>query len=344
MKIEELVRKNIRDLTPYSSAMDDYQGSVNIKLDANENPFESDLNRYPDPYQKDLKSKISKLKGVSQENLFIGNGSDEIIDLIFRAFCEPNRDRALGFEPSYGMYKVSADINAVRYDTISLNEDFSLSADKLLAAVTENTKVIFVCSPNNPTGNVLNKNELEKVLNQFKGILVIDEAYMDFSNQNSWIKDLYRYPQLIVLQTLSKSYGLAGLRIGIGYCSDEIVQVLNKIKPPYNVNSFSQKAAIKGLENQADYKGQLNLIIKERERLIDFLKAIPDVLAVYPTETNFILVKFKEAKKVYNYLIADGIIVRDRSNMPGCAGCLRISVGTPAENKVIINKLMEYKA
>ena len=344
MRIQDLVRQNIKDLKPYSSARDEYKGESAIQLDANENPFESGLNRYPDPYQTALKRKVSELKGVSPSNLIVGNGSDELIDLIIRAFCEPNIDRIAGLEPSYGMYEVSASINAIAYDKTCLNEDYSFSAQKLLMSVTDKTKVIFLCSPNNPTGNTLKRNEIEQVLNNFSGIVVIDEAYIDFSDKSSWINDLGEYAQLIVLQTLSKSYGLAGLRIGIGICSPEIVQILNKIKPPYNVNTMSQKLAIEGLSNQVKFKSDISQIIESREQLKKDLLSIKGILEVFESDANFLFVKMINAKKVYNYLASNRIVVRDRSNLRGCTDCLRISVGRPEENQVIIQKLKEFES
>lgn len=343
MNIEALVRKNIMALKPYSSARDEFSGEGKIQLDANENPFGNGLNRYPDPYQRKLKQGLAKIKGVSSEQIVLGNGSDELIDLLFRAFCDPGIDSAIGLRPSYGMYQVCAAINNVDYQLVDLNEEFSLSADKILETVNNNTKLIFICSPNNPTGNEFEVAELEKLLSTFKGIVIIDEAYKDFSPSITWSSRLNEFPQLVVLQTLSKAFGLAGIRLGIAICSPEIVAILNKIKPPYNVSQLTQETALEAISKVADVKTQINSILTERKKLEIDLKSLKSVKFIFPSDANFLLVKFENFQAVYEYLLGEGIVVRNRSNEHNCQGCLRISVGTAAENLQLITKLKMYE-
>jgi histidinol-phosphate aminotransferase len=344
MSLDTLVRDNIRNLKPYSSARDEFNGSNCIQLDANESPFASDLNRYPDPYQKELKKVFGELRNIDPSNVIVGNGSDEIIDLIIRAFCEPNQDRILGMEPSYGMYQVSAAINSVSYDTFELNETFNFEADQLIKSLNKNTKIVFLCSPNNPTGNLLDQKEIEKLLEAYNGIVVLDEAYIDFSDSDSWINTLDKHPYLIVIQTLSKSFALASLRVGFGICSSEIISVLNKIKPPYNVNSLSQTQSIQVLSNPKQTESQISVILQERETVIAGLQTLKYVKRVFPSSANFVLVKFENSKAIFSYLIENQIVVRDRSNLTGCENCLRISIGTPNENSTLLKILKAYKS
>lgn len=342
MKIKELVRPNILALKPYSSARDEYSGVDMINLDANENPFDNGLNRYPDPYQRQLKEKIANWKGMSSENLILGNGSDEIIDLIMRAFGEPKQDSVLTFSPTYGMYSVSAEINGLEYISIPLKEDFSIDLDLMIENIKDNTKLIFICSPNNPTGNTINQSDIMKLMKSFKGIVVIDEAYIDFSTEESWIKRLNNCPQLIVLQTFSKCFGLAGIRLGLGWASTEIIEILNKIKPPYNVNELTQQRALDLLEDTKKIDELTKVILSEKQKLSKELSELPIVQRIYPSEANFLLVKMLDADNTYNYLIGQGIVVRNRSNVAGCDNCLRISIGKPEENEILIKKLKEY--
>ena len=338
MKLEKLVRNNIWNLTPYSSAREDFTAAAKIQLDANENGIETGLNRYPDPYQVELKSVLAGLKSVTEDNLIIGNGSDELIDLLIRTFCEPKIDNIISVVPSYGMYKVSAAINEVEVIQVPLSDNFDLNADKVISAIAENTKMIFLCSPNNPTGNILNVAEIERILKRFNGIMVIDEAYIEFSTSVSWSKRLNEFPQLIVLQTLSKYYGLAGLRIGIGISSPQIINLLNKVKPPYNVSVLSQKEATRMLKANKS-GGFEDRIRTEREKLSTFLSNSALVTKVFPSETNFLLIQFTNAQVVFDRLKNEGIIVRNRSNEYGCSNCLRITIGTSRENEQLMSLL-----
>ncbi|MEO9533193.1 MAG: histidinol-phosphate transaminase [Crocinitomicaceae bacterium] len=340
--LTELVRDNILQLKPYSSARDEFKLDGCIQLDANENPFESGYNRYPDPYQNQLKQRLCDLKGMQSENLILGNGSDELIDLIIRTFCNPGIDNIIGLKPSYGMYQVSAAINDAELIEVALNGDFSLNVQRVLDACTKKTKLIFLCSPNNPTGNTFSSEEIDSLLNAFDGIVIIDEAYIDFSDQSSWTDRLSKFPQLVVLQTLSKSFGLASLRLGLAWASPELIAILNKVKPPYNVNGASQSLALKALENEAELNLQIQQILNERAWLEDELNKISIVQTVYPSEANFLLVKVDNANKLYEYLCANGVVVRNRTNQYGCVNCLRLSVGTPEENKELINRLKEF--
>lgn len=338
--IHRLVRPNIHTLVPYEAARH-LMNEAAVFLDANENPFGSEANRYPDPWQKTLKDKLAEIKEVPAEQIFIGNGSDEIIDLLMRIFCEPGRDSIITTPPTYGMYKVSASINNVEVIEAPLNDDFSLNVKSTLQKVTPGTKVIFLCSPNNPTGNVLNEPDIEIILEGFDGIVVIDEAYIDFSTTSSWLVNLNKYQNLVVMQTLSKAYGLAGLRIGLAFSSDLIISLLNKVKPPYNISSLNQKAALNALK-EGTVSIEVPKIIEERERLARLLNKFKFAEKLYPSEANFLLVKMTNPDSIFDYLKAEGIIVRSRSKVIKCEGCLRITVGTPEENDLLILKLQEY--
>ncbi len=344
MKLNELVRPNIYKLKPYSCARDEFQGEASAYLDANENPLNAPWNRYPDPLQKALKDKVAKLKGVRTEQLFFGNGSDEPIDLIVRIFCEPGRDNIVAIDPSYGMYQVSADINNVEYRKVLLNQDFTLDADKLLSATDPNTKVVFLCSPNNPTGNDLSISEIEKVLSLFSGIVVVDEAYIDFSTRDSFLKTLDQHANLIVLQTFSKAWGMAAVRLGMAFASPEVIHFLNKVKYPYNINLLTQNfvsAEIDELERKNDW---VDLILQQRTDLIAALTKIPIVKHVFPTDANFVLVQVEDANAVYHSLVDEKIIVRNRNTVSLCLGCLRITVGVPEENNLLISALKKMNA
>lgn len=341
MNIDQLIRKNIAAMKPYSSARDEFSGMQGVFLDANENPYNNGVNRYPDPYQSELKSVLVKLKGVSTKNMLLGNGSDEVLDLLFRAFCEPKQDNVVVTSPSYGMYKVLANLNNVDLKEVLLEEDFSLNPNKILEVVDENTKMILLCSPNNPTGNVIDFEVIEKLLNNTNCLVVIDEAYIDFSIKISSIEKLNKYNQLIVSQTLSKYYGMAGIRLGMCFASEEIIAILNRIKPPYNVNSLTQNKALELLKNYDNsYK---NEVIEQRKLLSESLAEFPFVVKVYPSDANFILIKTTDANTIYNELIKKQIVVRNRTKEALCENCLRITVGTPKENQLLINVLKEIK-
>ena len=342
MDLSKLVRKNILDLKPYSCARDEFKGEASVFVDANENPFDTGLNRYPDPLQNTLKATIAKVKNVNAANIFIGNGSDEPIDLIYRVFCEPRIDNVVAIDPTYGMYKVCADINNVAYRSVPLSDNFELVAEELLRKVDANTKVIWLCSPNNPTGNLLNEREIETVLNAFEGIVVIDEAYIDFSGKESWNGRLSEYPHLIVLQTLSKAWGCAAIRLGMAFASEEIVQTLNKVKYPYNINILTQKQALERLSNVEMLNSHVTYILKQREWLKNELEQLPIVEKAYGSDANFLLVKVKNANKTYDYLAANGIIVRNRNNVTLCANCLRITIGLARENELLIGALKNF--
>ena len=340
MELQKIVRKNIWNLKPYSCARDEFQGEASVFLDANENPNDTGFNRYPDPLQKELKAKISDIKNISIQNIFLGNGSDEAIDLVYRAFCEPNVDNVVAIEPTYGMYKVCADINAVEYKTVNLDGNFQFSADKMLQQVDEKTKVMWLCSPNKPTGNLLNDKEIEKLLDKFQGIVVVDEAYTDFANHFSWITKLAQYPNLVVLQTLSKAWASAAIRLGMAFSSEEIIQIFNKIKYPYNVNILTQKKALEVLSTPQKVASWVDEILLERMRLIERLKTLSCVEEVYPTDANFVLVKVTNADEMYTSLTQKGIIVRNRNRVTLCGNCLRITIGLREENDELL-KAME---
>lgn len=339
-----LVRKNILELKAYSSARDEYKGlRANVFLDANENPYNAPINRYPDPLQQDVKKKISSLKSVPAENMFLGNGSDEAIDIIFRIFCIPKCDNVVSIEPTYGMYEVCANINDVEYRKVLLDDKFDFDADSLLKACDENTKVIFVCSPNNPTGNNLSRNQIERLLVEFQGIVVIDEAYSDFSTERPFRLDLGKYPNLIVLNTFSKAWGCASIRLGMAYASAEIIQLFNKVKYPYNVNLLTQEKALEVLSDITKIHQRINAIVESRNNLIDAFSQLPICSRVYPTNANFFLAKVCDANQIYNYLIEKGIVVRNRHNITLCNDCLRITIGSNEENRLLLSALRQYK-
>ena len=337
----QLVRGNIKALAPYSTARDEYKGALGVFLDANENPFQNGYNRYPDPRQAELKAIIAPKKGVRVEQMFIGNGSDEAIDLCFRIFCEPRIDNVVAIAPSYGMYRVSADINDVEVREVQLGEDFSLPVDALLAACDEHTKLMFVCSPNNPSGNIFSIEEMRRLLDSFKGMLVVDEAYIDFASQPSLTTLLGEYPNLIVLQTLSKAYGLAGLRLGLAFAAEEVMALFANVKYPYNINLAGMERAKELLAR--DVESEIKTIISERERAAEALKKCACVKRVYPSDANFLLVQVSSARALYDALIAEQVIVRDRSKVKGCDECLRITIGTPEENDRMLAVVENWK-
>jgi histidinol-phosphate aminotransferase len=341
--INNLIRENIKSLKPYSSARDEYKDVTTtemIFLDANENPFENGVNRYPDPQQHKVKDLLSKIKGIDKKNILLGNGSDEVLDLIFRVFCEPNVDNVITLPPTYGMYSVLANLNAIENRTVLLNEYFQPKVNQILEAADSNSKVLFLCSPNNPTGNSFTTDAVEELLLKFNGLVVLDEAYIDFSDKESWLTKLDEFPNLIITQTLSKAYGLAGIRLGVCYASKEIIQVLNNIKPPYNVNELTQQRAIRRLQKMGEIKNEIAQLISERKHLKKELEyCVPFIEKVYPSDGNFLLVKVDDATKRYNQLIAYGIVIRNRTTQPLCDNCLRISVGICEENQRLIRAL-----
>jgi len=339
MDINKLVRANILQLKPYSSARDEFEGEASVFLDANENPYPSEHNRYPDPHQKQLKRKISTIKSVNAEQIFLGNGSDEAIDLLFRAFCEPGKDEVLIPQPTYGMYAVSASINDVKINSVNLTQDFDLDVATTLEAITPQTKIIFLCSPNNPSGNLLTKERVIEVIENFNGLVVVDEAYIDFANSESLNSLLDQYNNLVILQTLSKAWGLAGLRLGICFASPEIISILNKIKPPYNISSITQSFALERLQRTEIKDQQVKEIISQRKIMEAKLPESKIVERVFPSHSNFLLVRVKGAKKVYGNLLTKGIVLRDRSNVILCNDCLRITIGTPKENQMLLDEL-----
>ena len=338
MEINRLVRKNISIMKPYSSARDEFEGENMVFFDANENPYTTEVNRYPDPYQKEVKKVIAKMKGVNTNQILLGNGSDEVLDLLFRAFCEPKEENIVTISPSYGMYKVLANLNDVVVKEVSLEQDFTLDPDKLLEKVDDKTKIIMLCSPNNPTGNSIPFPTILTILTKVKCLVVVDEAYIDFSEKIGLINYLNKYNQLIVIQTLSKYYGMAGLRLGMCFSNPDIIGVLTKIKPPYNINVLTQQKVIEQLKSNLNYyKAE---VIQEKKLLSKALHQIDFVKQVFPSDANFVLVKVTDADAVYNYLLAKKIVVRNRSKEPLCENCLRITVGTPQENKLLIKTLM----
>ncbi len=338
MDIQNLIRPSIKAIKPYSSARDEFQGLKDnmIFLDANENPFENGVNRYPDPQQIKLKQVLSTLKRVPTDNMLLGNGSDEVLDLIIRMFCEPNKDNIIILPPTYGMYEVLANVNAIETIKVELSETFQPKVEQILNASNPNSKILFLCSPNNPTGNSFRRIEVEKLLKKFKGIVVIDEAYIDFSDQESWSKKLNEFPNLIITQTLSKAYGMAGIRLGICYASAEIISILNKIKPPYNINELTQQKAIEQLNKVNLVTDQIEQLLRERQVLVEALKVLPFVDKVYPSDANFILIKVDDANKRYNQLMENGIIIRNRTTQPLCENSLRLTIGTSDENRKLI--------
>ena len=339
-RITSLVRPNIAALAPYSTARDEYDGPIGIFLDANESPYDNGFNRYPDPHQAALKAKIAPLKGIETKNLFLGNGSDEAIDLIFRIFCEPGKDNAVIISPSYGMYGVAAAINDVAVRDVRLEADFSLDTNKLLGACDDRTKVIFLCSPNNPSGNAFPKEQLLDICGRFSGIVVVDEAYVDFSEKGSLVAEAVTRDNLVVLQTLSKARAMAGLRIGMAISSAEIIRLMSMVKYPYNLSRAAMEKALSFIEHPIDT--EVNTIVSERKRLSAILPYLPFVRKVFPSDANFILARVDDADALYDYLLNAGIIVRNRTRVPGCAGCLRLTVGLPAENEALLNALENY--
>ena len=342
--INNLVRENVKRLKPYSSARDEFEDfdiADMIFLDANENPFDNGVNRYPDPQQVSLKVVLAKQKNVQSNQILLGNGSDEVLDLLFRAFCEPKIDNVITLPPTYGMYGVLANINDVENKEVLLTEDFQPQIEEILSYVNDNTKIIFLCSPNNPTGNSFSDISVLTLLQNFNGVVVIDEAYIDFSKKESWINELETYPNLVITQTLSKAYGLAGIRLGICYASAAIIAVLNKIKPPYNVNELTQKRALERLNEKEKIRLEIESILKQREFLFKVLDNVEFVEKIYPTEANFILIKVDDANKRYGELIAKGIVIRNRTTQPLCYNCLRLTIGTEKENKKLIEALKE---
>ena len=338
-KVDNIIRKNISRLTPYSSAREEFKGDASVWLDANESPFETELNRYPDPYQIELKKEIASIKGTNVNQIFIGNGSDEAIDLLFRAFCEPGQDKSYIFPPTYGMYEVSANINNVETVRINLTKDFQLPESSRLNSIVDSKGLLFICSPNNPTGNMFSLRSVKEIASSFLGLVVVDEAYIDFSNSKSATCLLNETPNLVVLQTMSKAYGLAGLRLGMAFANKEIIAVLNKIKPPYNVNSLSQAEGLKELKNLENVIDKINQIKSERTVLIESLSKIKSVQKIYPSEANFLLVEFKDSDKIFTTLRLRGIIIRNRTSE--IKNCLRITVGSRKQNKILINAIKE---
>ncbi|MBQ4352837.1 MAG: histidinol-phosphate transaminase [Prevotella sp.] len=341
--LEELVRPNILSLKPYSSARDEYSGKeAHVFLDANENPYNQPFNRYPDPLQRDLKAAIEKVKQVPASCIFLGNGSDEAIDLAYRCFTRPGIDNVVAIEPTYGMYKVCADINDVEYRPVLLDEHFQISAEKLLAACDDNTKIIWICSPNNPTGNNINREEITKVLEQFEGIVIIDEAYSDFSQEKPFRLELRNYKNLIVLNTFSKAWGCAAIRLGMAFAHPEIINIYNKVKYPYNVNLLTQQKAMEVLKEPYETDKVIRILLQERARLISAFRDLPICEGIYPTDANFFLAKMTDAQKIYDYLVNKGIIVRNRTRISLCNNCLRITIGTKTENAELLSALRQY--
>ena len=338
--LKELTRPNIWALKPYSSARDEYSGKeASVFLDANENPYNTPNNRYPDPLQRDLKAMLAPAKGVRPEQIFLGNGSDEAIDLLYRCFTRPGQDNVVAIEPTYGMYQVCADINDVAYRPVQLDADFQLSADRLLAACDEQTKIIWICSPNNPTGNLMNRQEILHLLRTFQGLVVVDEAYSDFSAEPPFRLELDQHPNLVVLNTFSKAWGCAAIRLGMAFASPEIIAILNKVKYPYNVNRLTQEAAIEQLQKDYEVKRWVNSLLAERSRLIQEFATLPVCRHIFPTDANFFLARVTDASHIYRYLVDTGIIVRNRTNVTLCKDCLRITIGTRPENDALLEAL-----
>ena len=343
LPLESLVRPNIQRLTPYSCARDEFKGrAASVFLDANENPYGT-LNRYPDPLQERLKARIAPIKGVKAERIFLGNGSDEAIDLVYRIFCRPAMDNVVAMAPTYGMYAVAADINDIEYRAVALRDDFSLDADALLRATDERTKVIWLCSPNNPTGNALERAAIEHILATFQGIVVVDEAYSDFNDMRPFRHDLDRYPNLIVLATFSKLWASAAMRLGMAFASEDIIQLFNKVKYPYNVNQLTQEQALRVLDDMQHINHWRAAILAERAHLLPAFAELPICKAVYPTDANFFLARVTDAKAIYNYLVDKGVIVRNRTRIQLCDQCLRITIGTTQENNALLAALRQYK-
>ena len=345
--LNKLIRRNIRDLQPYSSARDEFSGEAKVFLDANENSLGSPLiqwyNRYPDPHHRLLREKLSVIKGIVPEHIFIGNGSDECIDLLYRCFCEPGKSNTIICPPTYGMYEVSANINDVKIVRAPLLPDYQLDLVHLEQLVNEDTRIIWICSPNNPTGNLMQWQDIETILNHFNGLVVIDEAYINFARQRSWITALTDYPNLVVLQTLSKAWGLAGLRLGMAFASTAIIEVLQRVKPPYNISQPAQELALKALEEVEQVNDMIRHLVDMRDALAEVLATMPEVETVYPSDANFLLVKIRNARKVYEFLLENGIVVRDRSKVQLCDDCLRITIGTEQENTHLVDALIRWQ-
>ena len=343
-EITQLMRASVKAMKPYSCARDEFQGEASIFLDANENPYNAPYNRYPDPLQRQVKEPLAVIKGVRPEQIFLGNGSDEAIDLVFRAFCEPRQDNVVAIAPSYGMYQVAAETNDVAYRVVPLDDHFDLDVEAILAAIDAQTKAIFLCSPNNPTGNSLSIDRIDRVIESFDGLVVVDEAYIDFSSHPSYLTRLDEAPNLIVLQTFSKAWGSAGIRLGMAFASEEIIAVLNKIKYPYNVNMLTQEEAIRMLDQHKQVNGWVAELLKERKVLVHALQELSIVQHIYPTDANFVLVRVDDVDAVYHHLVEAGIVVRNRNTVTKCMGCIRITVGKPFENLTLLNTLAKYKA
>lgn len=344
--VNTLVRDNIARLTPYSSARDEFSGEAKVFLDANENSLGSPLkkwyNRYPDPHQKAIKQKLAMVKGIAAEHIFLGNGSDECIDLLYRCFCNPGKDNIIICPPTYGMYEVSANINDVAVKKVPLLPNFELDLSGIEDAIDDQTKLIWICSPNNPTGNSLKRLDIETLLNNFKGLVIVDEAYINFSKQKSFVQELTEYPNLVVLQTLSKAWGLAGLRLGMAFASTAIIEILNRVKPPYNINQATQELVLTALEEVGQINDMIRLLVDMREALAEVFASMPTVETVYPSDANFILVKIKEARAVYEFLLTKGIVLRDRSNVQLCNDCLRITVGSEQDNTLLVDAMQDW--
>lgn len=341
--LNDLVRPNIAKLAPYSSARNEYSGhEAHVFLDANENPYNSPYNRYPDPLQLEVKGELAKIKKVPANNIFLGNGSDEAIDLVYRVFCRPQIDNVVAIEPTYGMYKVCADINDVEYRPVLLDEHYQMDADAILAACDENTKVIWICSPNNPTGNNMSTQEINTVLERFDGIVVIDEAYSDFSSAPLFRYVVTKFPHLIVLNTMSKAWGCAAIRLGMAFASEKIIALFNKVKYPYNINLLTQRHALEALKNRAEVEKWVKLLLEERPKLMAAFRELPICLTVYPTNANFFLAKMTDAQSIYDYLVERGIIVRNRTRVKLCKDCLRVTIGTKNENAELLAALRQY--
>ncbi len=343
ISLEKLCRPNIWSLAPYSSARNEYAGrEARVFLDANENPYNAPFNRYPDPLQLELKEAIAKVKGVPAENIFLGNGSDEPIDLVYRCFCQPGTDNVVAIEPTYGMYKVCADINDVEYRPVLLDEHYQITAERLLAATDARTKLIWICSPNNPTGNNLDREEIVKTITGFEGLVIVDEAYSDFSAQPTLRSELLKHPNLIVLNTMSKAWGCAAIRLGMAFASQDIIAIFNKVKYPYNVNLLTQQQALEALKDPFEVDKWVKLLLEERSRMIDAFRLLPICVEVFPTDANFFLARMTDAKRIYDYLVDRGIIVRNRNRVQLCQNCLRITIGTKTENGELIAALRQY--
>lgn len=344
--VNTLVRANIAGLTPYSSARDEFSGEAKVFLDANENSLGSPLkkwyNRYPDPHQKAIKQKLAQIKGIAVEHIFLGNGSDECIDLLYRCFCNPGKDNVIICPPTYGMYEVSANINDVEVKKVSLLPNFELDLSGIEDAIDNQTKLIWICSPNNPTGNSLKRLDIESLLNNFKGLVIVDEAYINFSKQKSFVQELTEYPNLVVLQTLSKAWGLAGLRLGMAFASTAIIEILNRVKPPYNINQATQELVLTALEEVGQVNDMIRLLVDMRDALAEVFASMPTVERVYPSDANFILVKVKDARAVYEFLLSKGIVLRDRSNVQLCGDCLRITVGSEQDNTLLVDAMQDW--